>query len=93
MGARETGTVRLGELGSVSTRNAPSRRASGWGWWPKLAGHKNAVVTLAAWRALLDDLVRRGLPTPELIIADGAPGLEKALAALWPDVAIQRCSP
>src|SRR4029077_3512903 len=39
----------------------------------------------AAWRALLDDLVKRGLSTPELIIADGAAGLEKALAALWPD--------
>ena len=35
----------------------------------------------AAWRALLDDLVKRGLGTPELVIVDGAPGLEKALAA------------
>jgi putative transposase len=46
----------------------------------------------AAWRALLDDLVRRGLKTPELVIADGAPGLEKALAALWPEAPIQRCT-
>jgi putative transposase len=46
----------------------------------------------AAWRAFLDDLVKRGLTTPELVIADGAPGLEKALAALWPDVLIQRCT-
>jgi transposase-like protein len=46
----------------------------------------------AAWRALLDDLVKRGLRTPELVIADGAPGLEKALAALWSDILIQRCS-
>jgi putative transposase len=46
----------------------------------------------AAWRALLDDLVKRGLRTPELVIADGAPGLEKALAALWPDVLVQRCT-
>ena len=46
----------------------------------------------AAWRALLDDLVKRGLRTPELIIADGAPGLEKALAALWPDAPVQRCT-
>jgi hypothetical protein len=44
----------------------------------------------AAWRALLDDLVKRGLRTPDLVIADGAPGLEKALAALWPD--LQRLS-
>lgn len=46
----------------------------------------------AAWRALLDDLVKRGLKTPELVIVDGAPGLEKALAALWSDVPIQRCT-
>jgi transposase-like protein len=46
----------------------------------------------AAWRALLDDLVARGLKTPELVIGDGAPGLEKALAALWTDVAVQRCT-
>src|ERR1700724_1353038 len=39
----------------------------------------------AAWRALLDDLVNRGLKTPDLVIVDGAPGLERALAALWPD--------
>ncbi len=46
----------------------------------------------AAWRALLDDLVLRGLKAPELVIVDGAPGLEKALAALWSDVAVQRCT-
>jgi transposase-like protein len=46
----------------------------------------------AAWRALLDDLVARGLKTPELVVVDGAPGLDKALAALWPDVLVQRCT-
>ena len=46
----------------------------------------------ASWRALLDNLVKRGLQTPELVIVDGAPGLEKALAALWPDILIQRCT-
>ena len=46
----------------------------------------------AAWRALLDDMVARGLAKPELLIIDGAPGLEKALAALWPDLPIQRCT-
>jgi hypothetical protein len=35
----------------------------------------------AAWRALLDDLVKRGLKTPELVIVDGAPGLDAALSA------------
>src|ERR1700726_803012 len=46
----------------------------------------------AAWRTLLDGLVNRGLKTPELVIVDGAPGLEKALAALWSDVLVQRCT-
>jgi putative transposase len=41
---------------------------------------------------LLDDLVKRGLQTPDLVIVDGAPGLEKALAALWSNVAVQRCT-
>ena len=46
----------------------------------------------AAWRALLDDLVGRGLHAPELVIVDGAPGLERALAALWPEAPVQRCT-
>jgi putative transposase len=46
----------------------------------------------AAWRALLDDLIARGLKTPEFLIVDGAAGLEKALAALWPEVPTQRCT-
>ena len=46
----------------------------------------------AAWRALLDNLASRGLKTPELVIVDGGSGLDKALAALWPDVPVQRCT-
>lgn len=46
----------------------------------------------AAWRALLDDLIARGLATPELLIVDGGSGLAKALASLWPTVPVQRCT-
>jgi putative transposase len=46
----------------------------------------------AAWRSLLDDLVSRGLKTPELVTVDGAPGLEKALGLVWPDALVQRCT-
>lgn len=46
----------------------------------------------AAWRATLDDLIARGLRTPEFLITDGAAGLERALAALWSDVPTQRCT-
>jgi transposase-like protein len=46
----------------------------------------------AAWRAFLDDLTNRGMSAPEFLIIDGAPGLIKALDALWPDVPRQRCT-
>ena len=46
----------------------------------------------AAWRGVLDDLLARGLQTPEFLIVDGAAGLERALAALWPAVPAQRCT-
>ena len=46
----------------------------------------------AAWRQFLDDLDSRGLKLPEFIIVDGAPGLEAALAGLWPDAPVQRCT-
>jgi transposase-like protein len=46
----------------------------------------------AAWTAFLEDMTRRGLKTPEFVIVDGAPGLEAALAALWPEALVQRCS-
>jgi putative transposase len=46
----------------------------------------------AAWRALLDALLARGLAAPELVIIDGAAGLEKAIAARWNDVPVQRCT-
>ena len=48
--------------------------------------------TEAAWRAVLDDLLARRLAKPELVIVDGGKGLEAALASLWDDVPVQRCS-
>jgi putative transposase len=46
----------------------------------------------AAWRGVLDDLLARGMAKPELAIADGGKGLEAALARLWDDVPVQRCT-
>ena len=46
----------------------------------------------AAWRSVLDGLIARGLRTPDSLITDSAAGLERALAALWPEVPAQRCS-
>jgi putative transposase len=48
--------------------------------------------TKEAWRAVLDDLMKRGLRKPELLIVDGGAGLEAALAAIWGDVPTQRCT-
>ena len=46
----------------------------------------------AAWRAVLDDLISRGMAKPELVIVDGGKGLEAALASLWDNVPVQRCA-
>jgi putative transposase len=45
-----------------------------------------------AWRAVLDDLIKRGLRRPEFLIVDGAPGLDKAIATVWDGVPVQRCT-
>ena len=45
-----------------------------------------------AWRAVRDDLIRRGLRRPEFLIVDGAPGLENAIATVWDGVPVQRCT-
>jgi len=45
-----------------------------------------------AWRSVLDDLVRRGLRRPQFLIVDGASGLDKAIAAVWDGVPVQRCT-
>jgi transposase-like protein len=45
-----------------------------------------------AWRTVLDDLIARDLRRPEFLIVDGAPGLEKAIAAVWNGVPVQRCT-
>jgi transposase-like protein len=45
-----------------------------------------------AWRAVLDDLVGRGLRRPQFLIVDGAAGLDKAIATVWDDVPVQRCT-
>src|SRR6266700_6539470 len=48
--------------------------------------------TSEAWRAVLDNLVKRGLRKPEFLIVDGGTGLEQARAGLWSDVPTQRCT-
>ncbi len=44
------------------------------------------------WLELGRDLIARGLPAPMLIVADGAPGLIKALEQCWPHSDRQHCT-
>jgi putative transposase len=46
----------------------------------------------AAWRELVQSLVKRNLGTPALAVIDGNPGLRAALRVQWPEIAIQRCT-
>ena len=44
------------------------------------------------WLEMGRGLVRRGLWAPTLLVADGAPGLIRAIEELWPDSDRQRCT-
>jgi putative transposase len=44
------------------------------------------------WLALGRDLTARGLPSPLLVVCDGAPGLIAAVEQLWPGADRQRCT-
>lgn len=43
------------------------------------------------WTSLVEDLQRRGMAAPALIITDGHKGLRKAMEA-WPEAKVQRCT-
>jgi putative transposase len=57
-----------------------------------LAVERMGSESTEAWRAVLDDLIQRGLRRPEFLIVDGALGLENAIAAEWDGVPVQRCT-
>ena len=44
------------------------------------------------WLELGRDLTGRGLPCPQLVVADGAPGLIAAIEHCWPQADRQRCT-
>jgi putative transposase len=45
-----------------------------------------------AWKWFLEDMVKRGLQEPMLIVIDGCLGLIKAVKELFPDSDLQRCT-
>jgi transposase-like protein len=67
--------------------------------WGITTGGKPAFIGLApgagesadAWGDFLADLTDRGLPSPLLIISDGAPGLIAAIEQAFPKALRQRC--
>lgn len=46
----------------------------------------------SAWKWFLEDMIKRGLNDPLLIVIDGCPGLIKAVEELFPNSDIQRCT-
>ena len=67
--------------------------------WGITTGGKPAFIGLApgsgesadAWADFLADLKERGLPSPLLVISDGAPGLIAAIEQAFPKALRQRC--
>jgi transposase-like protein len=45
----------------------------------------------ANWKDFLDELIRRGLRPPKLVICDGNPGMLRAIGEAWPETGLQRC--
>jgi putative transposase len=45
-----------------------------------------------SWLSFGRDMIARGMRSPALVIADGAPGIWKAVAELWPCALGQRCT-
>jgi len=46
----------------------------------------------ASWTSVVNDLVRRGLPQPALVVLDGNAGVIRAVCDAWPKSRIQRCT-
>ncbi len=46
----------------------------------------------SCWLGFGRDLIERGLRSPALVVADGAPGIWKAVGELWPAAEGQRCT-
>jgi transposase-like protein len=45
-----------------------------------------------SWLSFGRDMIARGMRPPALVVADGAPGIWKAVAELWPGALGQRCT-
>src|SRR5271166_1069213 len=82
---RPAGRMRVHLLVAYGVRRDGSRHL--------LAFMRSQGESQAEWEGLLEDLYRRGLEGPNLllIVTDGCPGLAAALRTVYPRVAHQRC--
>jgi putative transposase len=96
-GRHHPGLPAPGRLLLPDAPRLPGRaRAGAWGI---TTGGKPAFLGLApgsgesadAWHDFLTDLKDRGLPSPLLVISDGAPGLVAAIEQAFPKALRQRC--
>ena len=46
----------------------------------------------ASWAAVVQDLARRDMPAPILVLLDGNKGLVRAVQETWPQAQLQRCT-
>jgi transposase-like protein len=83
----------------LPTRPSGAKEGVPVAWGSTTAGQRVPVSVrlgqrerYADWLDLGRDLTRRGLPAPWLVVSDGAPGLLKGGAELWPGADRQRCS-
>ena len=54
----------------------------------QIAGSESTV----SWRSVIDNLARRGLAVPVLVVVDGNRGLSSAIRSVWRGTLIQRCT-
>lgn len=57
-----------------------------------LALHAMASESKQAWLEILEDLSSRGVKGLDLVVGDGSKGLEAAIAEVWANVLVQRCT-
>src|SRR4051794_20568492 len=96
---RALGALFGGAVGKDTVSRVWRKVKGDWDAWNARSLADEPIVRLIldgtvvrAWRAVLDDLIQRGLRRPEFLIIDGASGLENAIAAVWDGVPVQRCT-
>jgi putative transposase len=86
--------IRLGVRGGTTEKEAV---LAAWGF---LADGSRELIGVClgnqeshrAWKGFLEDMGNRGLNDPLLVVMDGCPGLNKAVADVFPSADIQRCT-